>query len=314
MYRAPLADLERAWREFLARQPLTVRERAHASEVFRRPAIFKRVCARELAARVAEGRGLERSDPARALALLESTCRDDPNEPTYQIALAEAEAFAGHGPAALARLARLEVNDDVTVPLRAQAASLASEIDYHAGDYVNARAEERRALDWAATEADRRQALAKDRGLAEDAARQTLGRALYGDELGGSGADPVLTFFSLEEYARLYPTDALGPYLVARQLLGRDPARALPYLARACGDEVIPPPGRSLPPEFLRECRRMTADAAYRTGDFPRARAALDRLAADASGEADRLRALDMRARVDWAAERRAGPVGATRD
>jgi hypothetical protein len=58
----------------------------------------------------------------------------------------------------------------------------------------------------------------------------------------------------------------------------------------------------------------MTADAAYRTGDFPRARAALEREAADASGEADRLRALDMRARVDWAAHRRAGPVGAAAD
>ena len=46
----------------------------------------------------------------------------------------------------------------------------------------------------------------------------------------------------------------------------------------------------------------MIADAAYRIGDFARARTALERLAADATGEADRLRALDMRARVDWAA------------
>ena len=51
----------------------------------------------------------------------------------------------------------------------------------------------------------------------------------------------------------------------------------------------------------------MIADAAYRVGDFPRARAALERLAADANGEAERLRALDMRARVDWAASRRTG-------
>ena len=81
-------------------------------------------------------------------------------------------------------------------------------------------------------------------------------------------------------------------------------ARALPYLARACeGDSAPPSPGVAprLPAEFVRECRRMIADAGYRIGDFARARTALERLAADAPGEAERLRALDMRARVDWA-------------
>ena len=56
----------------------------------------------------------------------------------------------------------------------------------------------------------------------------------------------------------------------------------------------------------------MIADAAYRVGDFVRARAALARLATDAT-EADRLRALDMRARVDWAAGQRTGAAGAPR-
>jgi hypothetical protein len=127
-----------------------------------------------------------------------------------------------------------------------------------------------------------------------------------------AGADPVLTFYLMTEYARLVPTDALGPYLIGRQLLGRDPARALPHLTRACSVDVGDGPPASpsaLPPEFLRECRRMIVDASYRVGDFARARIALDRLAADASGEADRLRALDWRERVDWAARQRNGPV-----
>ena len=119
-----------------------------------------------------------------------------------------------------------------------------------------------------------------------------------------AGADPVLTFYLMTEYARLVPNDMLGPYLVGRQLLARDPARALPHLARACDDGPT-----TLAPEFLRECRRMLVDAAYRIGDFPRARTAVERLAADANGEADRLRALDLRARIDWAASRRSGPV-----
>jgi hypothetical protein len=312
VYRVPLADLERDWRAYLSRLPLSDRARARASETFRRPAIFKRVCARELGARVAEAHGLMYVDPARARALLASTCRDDPGEPTYALALAEAEALAGASPEALTRLARMQADAETTVPLKARAASLAAEIEFAAGDFANAAEEERRATAWASTEADRRQGLAKERALATRGARDTLGRALFGDALGRAGADPVLTFFSAEEFARLHPDDPLGPYLVGRQLLARDPARALPALSRACGDEAPPTTLRALPVEFLRECRRMTADAAYRTGDFGRARAALDRLTADASGEADRLRALDMRARVDWAAERRDGPVSAS--
>ncbi len=306
VYRVPLGDLERDWRAFLATQPVSARQRAHATETFRRPAIFSRVCARELGARVAEARNLLYVDPAAARALLEATCRDDPDEPTYQIALAEAEAHAGATGPALVRLGRLELDRELTQPVRAQAAGLAGDVAFHAHDYGNALAEVRRSAEWGSTEAERRQALAKIEALADPSARATLGRALFGDAL-GRASDPVLLFFFVQEYARLFPDAALGPYLVGRQLLARDAARALPYLARACGDESSPSTLRPLPTEFLRECRRMTTDAAYRSGDFPRARAALERLAAEAGEEADRLRALDMRARVDWAAENRAG-------
>ncbi len=305
VYRVPFADLENEWRQFLAQQPLTTRERAHASEEFRRPAIFKRVCARELAARLVEARAIEHDDPARAVAILEATCHDDPAEPMYRLALAEALALAGERERALLLLGRLAVDADITVPLRAQAAALATEINFVARDYVRADSEARRAAELASSEAERRQALAKLRALATPDARATLGRALFGEEVGTAGADPVLAFYLFTEYARLVPSDLLGPYLVGRQLLGRDPARALPQLARACDDGTS-----TLPPEFLRECRRMIVDAAYRIGDFPRARTALDRLAADANSEADRLRAVDMRARVDWAATQRSGAVG----
>ena len=313
VYRVPFADLERDWRQFLSRLPLTTREKAHASEEFRRPAIFKRVCARELAARVAEARAIQRSDPARAVAILTATCRDDPNEPLYRLALAEALARAGERERALTAVVRIENDDEVTVPVRAQAAMLSADIAFANQDYTNAQTETQRALGWAASEADRRQALARLRALTGEGARATLGRALFGDAVGTTSPDPVLSFYLLFEYARLHPVDPMGPYLIGRQLLGRDPGRALPHLARACGEDEVSPPlqasARLLAPEFVRECRRMIADAAYRVGDFPRARKALERLAAEAVSEAARLRALDMRARVDWAAGRRSGSV-----
>jgi hypothetical protein len=313
VYRVPLRDLEREWRQFLTKQPLSTRQRAHATEEFRRPAIFSRVCARELAARVAEARGIMGVDPARAVELLRATCHDDPNEPLYRLGLARAELAAGAESAARTELGRLALDGTLTVPLRAEAESLSAAIDFAARDYRGAEAHQRRALDLAATEADRRQALAKLKALDSPPARDTLGRALYADVL-EPDIDPVLTFYLLAEYARLFPTDRLGPYLLGRQLLGRDAARALPQLTRACSDEQVADPAdrSALPPEFQRECRRMISEAAYRVGDFARARAALAQLATDAT-EADRLRALDMRARVDWAAGQRTGAAGAPR-
>lgn len=311
VYRVPLRDLEREWRQFLAKQPLTTGQRAQATEAFRRPAIFKRVCARELGARVAAARTALATDPARAVELLRATCADDPEEPLYQLALARAALAAGMERVARDQLARLALDGALTVPLRAEAESLSAAIDFYARDFTNAEAHQRAALDLAATEADRRLAYAKLRGLASPTARGTLGRALFGDDPTDLDDDRVLPFYLFTEYARLTPGDRLGPYLVGRQLLSRDPAHALPALAHACGDEQTGATAGqgALPPEFERECRRMIADGAYRMGDFVRARAALARLSVDAT-EADRLRALDMRARVDWAAARRTGAVG----
>ncbi|HVZ72157.1 MAG TPA: hypothetical protein VHJ20_07265 [Polyangia bacterium] len=309
VYRVPLATLEGEWRAFLAQQPLDKDDRARAAERFRRPAIFKKVCARDLAARLGEARGLERVAPREAVRLLEGACADDPHEPTFRLELAQALAFAGERRASLEKLGRFAADEDVTQPLHAQAASLAAEIQFHAHDWANAAAEEKRALALATEDGDRRLAMAKLRALETPLGRDTLGRALFGDELGGAGADPVLMFHLLGEFARLFPTDRLGPYLVGRQLLGRDPSLALPYLSRAC-DDVGTDPG-ALPPLFARECGRMIGEAAYRLGDFARARGAYGRLAAEADTEADRLRALDMQARVLWASARRRGPVGA---
>ena len=250
VYRVPLRDLEREWRQFLTKQPLSTRQRAHATEEFRRPAIFSRVCARELAARVAEARGIMGVDPARAVELLRSTCHDDPNEPLFRLALARAELAAGAEGAARTELGHLALDGTLTVPLRAEAESL-SAADRFFGARLRRRrdapaARARAGGDRGGSPAGPRQAQARSTARPRAA---TLGRALYADVL-EPDIDPVLTFYLLAEYARLFPTDRLGPYLIGRQLLGRDAARALPQLTRACGDEQLAdsPEGRNWPP------------------------------------------------------------------
>ena len=302
-YGVPLTTLEAQWRDFLAHQPVDAQDRARASEQFRRPAIFKKVCARELAARLSQARAVMATAPDRSVALLEETCADDPHEPIYRLALAEAWAASGQIPRALEVTTQLTSDGDLTVPVQARVASLAATLYFLSGDYANAEAAERRVLKLAPDEADRRLAYSRLRALAQPNARQTLGRALFGDRA-GVAMDPVVVFFLINEYARLYPRDRLGPYLVGRQLQVRDTAHALPYFQRACGDAPgAPPPApdEALPPDFVRECRKLTAYAAYIVGDFPHARAAALSLIAASDREAERASARDMVERIAWA-------------
>jgi hypothetical protein len=65
-YGRDLSSLEKDWRAFLAALPGDDSHRAQAEEEFRRPAIFRKVCARELAARVSEGFARMGTAPIRA--------------------------------------------------------------------------------------------------------------------------------------------------------------------------------------------------------------------------------------------------------
>jgi hypothetical protein len=305
VYGVPVETLEQSWRAFLERQPLDPMERARAQERFRRPAIFSKVCARELAARVAEARSRMYATPERAVALLQSACRDDPGEPTFRLDLAETLVPAGRTAEALALAAAAEGDQSLTWPLRARAASLTAFLHFHAGRFSDAEAAVRRALALATDEGEERTGLAKLRALADPRARGTLGRVLFGDSA-TRGVDAVVSLFLIERFAEDLPGEAFGAYLVGRQLAWRDSRLALPVLARAC-PPAADPAGKMVPlsPLFLRECRRMTAEAAFRTGDFALSRASFQLLAAAADNEAERLRARDFLERIAWEEGRR---------
>jgi hypothetical protein len=114
----------------------------------------------------------------------------------------------------------------------------------------------------------------------------------------------VLTFFLLSEFARLYPDEALGQYLVGRQLAPRDPRQSLRFLRAACGapaaGQAARPGGRPLTPDFRLECHRLTMIAAYRAGDFALSRSAATALKEEAEEAAERMRAEDFLARITW--------------
>ena len=267
VYGRPLQSLESDWRRFLETQPLDASERARARERFRRPAIFGKVCARELAARVAEARGRLYSLPDEAVDLLRSVCRDDPNEPSYRLDLAEALFTSGNLPEALAEARAVAHDQNMTQPLRARATNIAANIHYHSGRFDQARSEVRQAEALATDEGERRTAFARLRALADERSRATLGRVLFGDSP-TRGVDGGLLIFLVGRFAESFPDEALGPYLLGRQLSSRDPKLALAPLEQACPLQGTTPRSTPLPPLFLLECHRMVAEAAFRASDL----------------------------------------------
>lgn len=302
VYGLSLAELEKSWRVFLETQPLDARDEARAKERFRKPAIFRKVCARELAERVAEARERMGSMPDAAASLLDSVCRDDPDEPVYRLDRADALAATGAGDKALALVGPMVEDESLTWPVRGRAASLIGAIEFHAGHFAETAAAAERSLALATDENEMRLAWAKRRALADDGARRTLGRVLFGDGP-AHATDPALVVFLVDEFASLHPEEALGPYLVGRQLAGRDPKLALAPLAQACpldGTGLAVP----LEPAFSKECRRLYGGSAFLAGDLPLARRIYELLRDQATLQSDRLRATDFLERIAWQSSR----------
>jgi hypothetical protein len=303
VYGRTLEALQPEWLAFLGKQPVDQREQARARERFRRPAIFGKVCARELAARVQEARGRLYSVPEKAVDLMRSVCQDDPGEPSYRLDLADAFAAAGLTDAALREAQVIEKDEAMTDPLRSRAAQIAASALFHAGRFEPARGALERGLKFATEDAEQRTGLARLRALDDEAARATLGRVLFGDSP-LRGVEAGLIVFLLDRFASAHPDEALGPYLLGRQIAYRDPKLALDLLEAACPLAGGTPLARPLPPVFLKECHNLVAESAFRAGDLARSRLALERLRDAADSVADRLRAQDFLERVEWEKQR----------
>ena len=92
LYGVPFATLTQRWLDFVESQPLPPQAKEVERERQRRPAVFHKVCAHELAVRRERARELvAQGRDAAAVALLASVCQDDPGEPGYLVELADAQ-------------------------------------------------------------------------------------------------------------------------------------------------------------------------------------------------------------------------------
>ncbi len=239
-----LDTLVASFERYLDQFPLSDRARAVADRKFRRPAIFRRPCAREIADLAGEaGDALRAGDSDRAAELYERCSILDDGEPAHLRSRAVALARAGDVAGVRALLDRVDRHPAATDPLRADV--LASLGDAHAKrEEWPLAAEAYRAASRLRNDRDGERSLAVKIEAATD---PDLARAVLPYLAQGSDA----RLFAVRDLLDRRPDFGTGHYLIGRRLWQRDePTLALPYLDRALS---LPLPS----PSLVQEAHRM---------------------------------------------------------
>jgi tetratricopeptide (TPR) repeat protein len=287
-YGRPFATLASEWSAFIDRVEVPAGEALMMRERLRRPSVFHKVCAHELALRREQARrALGEGDRARALSTLESVCHDDPDEPGN---LAEImDASSDDRAAAERAIARLLAHPKVSAPQRARALSLRGDLALRAGDPAAADAAYAQAAELPLDEPTARLLTVKRLSTREPPGPVTdeLRRFLSSP---GSGRDPALDLVAVSQLVQAAPQRGLFHYLLGRQLESRGRAEQAISELRAGLD--------GLPDErFVREALRLLGRAQLRSGDLPGCRATFEKLRGPEVPEGLRLEAADYLAR-----------------
>jgi len=286
-------ELASEWSKYIDGVTVPERESEILRERLRRPSVFHKVCAHQLALLREEAQKKQAAgDPAGALQALETVCADDPDEPENLAALADAADGAGRAEAAADWARKLLSHPKVTAPLKGRAHALLGDLALrkHALDEARAHYAEAGALP-----------------LDDAALRLTTVKIAATREPPGPVADGLIGFLAPPVRGR----DAALDLLALRELVAHDPSRPLfQYLyarqleARGRFDDAGEALDRALavpdglPGEpFTVEALRLLGRARYRAGRLDLARSAFERLGARA-GSAAQLEARDWQERI----------------
>lgn len=302
-YGTPLATLETEWLAFLeTRGGVTEDDVESQRQRFMRRSVFRRPCAHRAANLAGEIRRSNRQGRhADAVALYQTLCTIEPDDPGHLIGLSSAQAIDGDFAAALASLDVAAAMDDLTVTLKAALLSRRAEVALAAGDLEQAAAAEHEALQLPIRRSARRThqlrlAAAEDPRLA---ARIVEYLAPFSTE-GSTKAGTVRRLLAAMQIRELPQYQALGAYLLARQLLNTQLADAATPLLQQALDPAVG--DRGLPsPEFRRAAVLALLSASVQAGHFDTARDALRRLSRlTDSGHGDDAVLQLWRARVEF--------------
>lgn len=252
-YGKPLAELASEYERFIDEVPLDARAEAQAYQRFRRPSIFARACAREVATLEREAAEFLYSDPEVALELYQRIARLQPEEPAYQMGVARSLSRLDRTSEAVELLARLAATLSDKPAAEADVAMLRGDLAWKQGRTDLAVQQYQRVLEL------------QPQPVLDRTARVKLAAVdtpIVGPAINAYFAEGPedVKLFVLGEALDQAPHDPHLTYLIGRRLTqGEAPALALPYLEQALAKE--------LPETIRKEALRLKIEAHYRAGD-----------------------------------------------
>lgn len=280
IYGRTLDELEASWLVFLRARPIADDDVAAMAQRFKRGAIFARACAHRVANLRADAqRALDRGRTDEAVALLETLCELEPGEHRHREHLAYTQAAAQRFAAADDTLVTAIELDGLTDQATASITELRGDVALRRGDNTAAREHYRHALTFAQLASNRRILELKLLAATDPFATRDIVEYFALFQAGEpSQATVIVRVAAAAQLANDPRHGAIGSYLLAHQLHAAErPDLALPHIERAVAARW--PSRQPLPSaDLARQAHLLLIESLLLTGDYDRARTALDDL------------------------------------
>lgn len=295
VYTRSLVELEREWKEFLETVTLTEADLEIAAHRFKRPSIFQKPCAHEIAQLSSEAwRAYRRTDMSTAIRLFERIYQFDPDNPRPLGGLMYTHYQTGDYPSTLEWASKIIVHPKASINRVAEAKNVEGNVYWQQGGREDARSRYQEVFALHASDFLDREAQAKLATLTlnspdvENKIRQVL--------IGRSSSRLKMTL--LHEVVKALPEWGLGHYLIGRQLyFDQEYAASNRYLSKAA---ALGLPHQNLAIENM----RLIGVNAYRLGQYESALEQFRRIAANSALPLGTIHsARDWIERCEWATE-----------
>ena len=302
VYGQALPDLAHAWTLHIQEIKVPKWRIELAKEHFRRPSIFRRPCAHEIAnlRREAE-EAVTWHEHGRATEIQRTICRYDPDNPKHELVFMRRLARSAGADAALAHRDRFLAHPMLNKPLLRRGLEMLGDYSWIKNKQANAQSYYAQALRLPAGSTGRRVVKLKNLAIqSADPLRRLLMSYLVIplDRQRNAARDVHIAKRVAEvlQSTRGYPIElrGIGLYLLANRLISADEcALALPVLRR-CLQLNLPTQ------DFVLEALQYLGECSYKVGDWVRAASAFSRIETEAPGSGLRNTARDWLARVEW--------------
>lgn len=304
-YGQSLESLEAEWLAFLAeREGIRPEDVEAQAQRFKRGSVFERPCAHIVAeVRTELARATGRAKFGEAVERHRELCALEPKQPIHRLGLARGQMDERNTTGALQTLDELEQMPDLTVSVLSRMHELRGDVHLYEGALEDARASYDAGLALPDDEGHTRMLQLKRAATLDPALAAVLTDYLSLFDIEGDGfTQGIARLAGAHRIRALHGHEALGSYLVARQLLNvQQPADAIEFLEEALSQ------GDALPSDEFRRATRYALMSAYtQTRAYDRADRQLEALQAEPGiGNGHRLRYAQWRDRIAFFREYR---------